>query len=61
MIIINLQHRTVDGGVPEGSGRLVVSKDDHFQHFSKSFVVLLINQKRIPEAVNYFVETTVQG
>ena len=36
-------------------------KDDHFHHFSKSFVVLLINQKRIPEAVSYFVETDCAG
>ena len=26
-------------------------KDDHFHHFAESFVVLLINQERIPEAV----------
>jgi hypothetical protein len=31
----------------------VSGKYDHFHHFAKSFVVLLIHQERIPEAVSY--------
>ena len=31
----------------------VSGKDDHFHHIAESFVVLLINQERIPEAVSY--------
>ena len=41
----------------------VSGKDDHFRHYAKSFVVLLINQERIPEAVSYLAlgRQTVQG
>ena len=31
----------------------VSGKDEHFHHFTESFVVLQINQERIPEAVSY--------
>ena len=31
----------------------VIGKDEHFHHFTESFVVLQINQERIPEAVSY--------
>ena len=41
----------------------VSGKDEHFHHFTESFVVLQINQERIPEAVSYLAlwRQTVQG